>query len=106
MAKQPEANEVAHLVYPPKPGFVCNGEGWPAADHEEPSKRLAARKIKSGFYRDRFLKEVAEDNREGKANANAKADIKRAFAILEADNAASSAQETATRVRREHGRTK
>lgn len=104
MAKQPETNEVAHLVYTPKPGFVCPGEGWPAADHEEPSKRLAARKIKSGFYRDRFLKEVAEDNRESKENANVKAEKVRVKDILDADEVATIAQTAATEMRRKHGR--
>ena len=105
MAKTP-ANEVTRLVYTPKPGFVCPGEGWPAADHDEPSKRLAAQKIKSGFYRDPFLKEVAEDNRESKENANVKAEERRNAAISVADTVAESAQKTAALVRREHGRTK
>lgn len=25
-------------------------EGWPAADHEEPDRQVAARKISSGYY--------------------------------------------------------
>ena len=104
MAKQPETNEVAHLVYTPKPGFVCPGEGWPAADHEEPSKRLAAQKIRSGFFRDRFLQEEKADNRKSKENANVKAEATRVGEITAADDAAAIAQTAATEMRRKHGR--
>ncbi len=41
------------LVYKPKPGFLSPGHGWPARNHNEPDERLAARKIASGFYRER-----------------------------------------------------
>ncbi len=101
-----KTQETVKLVYTPKPGFVCPGEGWPAADHEESSQRLAAKKIKSGFYRDQFQKEVAVDNRESKANANKKAETQRATAISEADGAATAAKAVAQAVRSEHGRVK
>ncbi len=104
LAKKPDASEVAHLVYIPKPGFVCPGDGWPAADHEEPSKRLAAQKIRSGFFRDRFLREEAADNRESKASANAKAEETRVGEIAAADDTVAIAQTAATETRRKHGR--
>ncbi len=33
-----------------KPG-VLGVEGWPAADHTEPDKKVADAKVKSGLYR-------------------------------------------------------
>lgn len=92
------------LIYLPKPGFECPGGGWPAADHEEPSKRLAAAKIRSGFYRDRLQREVAVDNRESKDSANAKAEETRKTEIAVADDAAAIAQTAATETRRKYGR--
>ncbi len=38
------------LVYIPKAGFSCPGDGWPAADHDEPDNALAKRKVASGWY--------------------------------------------------------
>ena len=99
-------SETVKLIYQPKPGFECPGEGWPAADHEEPSVRLAARKIKSGFYRDRYKKEVTADDSASKKAVNEKAKTQATSAIEGADAAVSEAREAAHRTRVEHGRAK
>ncbi len=96
--------DIVKLVYTPKLGFECPGSGWPAADHDEPSSRLAAKKIKSGFYRDRFKKEVVADNSESKKTANEKAKTQATSAIGEADAAVSEARDAAHKTRVEHGR--
>ena len=41
---------MTELTYVPKAGFAAPGNGWPAADHEEPNEEVAQEKVNSGFY--------------------------------------------------------
>lgn len=45
-----QARRNMKLTYTPKRGMACPGDGWPAADHEEPDTKLAKAKVASGFY--------------------------------------------------------
>ena len=50
--EQEEKGATMKLVYIPREGFACPSDGWPASDHDEPDKKLAAEKVKSGWYRE------------------------------------------------------
>lgn len=114
------------LIYTPKQGFECPGEGWPAADHEEGDADVAEAKIASGFfyggtpkeYRaairradaetaaviEAAKQEAVRQEAASKKAANEKAQLARDNEIAAADKEAVVAKETASETRKRLGR--
>ncbi len=95
------------LIYIPKAGVSCPGDGWPATDHEELDASIAARKVASGFYRRENQEEKIESDKEfkeAKQRANAKFDEAATYEIAAADQAVEAANEAAAETRRRLGR--